>query len=369
MNDCSLVATQGLSYQEIVEEHLSTNPSLETSKSSVELEKAVRAESFSVKNEKTEFSSVRAGAQTTSKSSDSGSDKKPSALTESPDVNAMPGAKTGQDVGDVDLARPQQTFTSSVTSQSRTVHTIKQRQTLISGLTRGEDWRMEEPLQQQESQTLSQTTGGLTTSSTSNYENSHSSQQSHIQHESGATTKNNNNYNIKNNNDNNNNNKNNNQKSNSGSSDSSDSSEMVVVAAVETQVPQVDKMSYVSSAKEKEKKTGVVAPDIRTSEVSGQFNYKDFLSGVEDIAVRGEREEAVGLTSTPRDSVRGRAKEVVVGVTNSPRESTSSTMSNEEIVRSHLTKFTQVNITVQQAVSQVSTVSTVRILETREGVA
>jgi len=50
LNDCSLVKTQGLSYQEIVEEHLSANPSLETSKSSVELEKAIRSESFSVKN-------------------------------------------------------------------------------------------------------------------------------------------------------------------------------------------------------------------------------------------------------------------------------------------------------------------------------
>ena len=80
--------------------------------------------------------------------------------------------------------------------------------------------------------------------------------------------------------------------------------------------------------------------------VSGQFDYKDFLSGVEDITARGEREEeVVGLTSTPRESVRGRG-EGGAGVSTSPRESTSSSvMSNEEIVRSHLTRFNQVNKT------------------------
>ena len=349
LNDCSLVKTQGLSYQEIVEEHLSTNPSLETSKSSVELEKAIRAESFSVKNEKSEFSSVRnngAGDKTNNnwdsaeKLVKADTDKNPSVQTESQyqsnlDVNLMAGAagaRPGVDVGDVDLARDHQQ-SSSMTIQSQS-QKIEQRQIKISGLNRNEEW-IQEHLQQQGSQTFSQTAGGVTTSTstTTNYENTNTSQQSHIKDDSHFNDNhqhNNINNNIK--------------QDNSLSSDQSeDSSEMVVVAAVEK--TQEDKMSYVSSAKEKEKKTGAMAPDIRTSVVSGQFNYKDFLSGVEDITVRGEREDVVGLTSTPRDSVRGRAEVVVeVGGVTSPRESTSSSMSNEEIVRSHLGKLTQVNI-------------------------
>ena len=328
--------TQGLSYQEIVEEHLSTNPSLETSKSSVELEKAIRSESFSVKNEKTGFSSVRgsgAVGEKTNSGSDSdcgeklvkaGADKKFSDPAES-----QHHLSAGVDVGDVDLARPEQTFTSSMTSH---VTTFEQRQIKISGLNRREEW-IQEQLEQQGSQTVSQTAGGVTTSTTTNYENSHSNQQSTIKEDSGAT---NHNINVDNINSNVN-------KDNSVSSDQSEhSSEMVVVAAVEkTEVE--DEMSDLSTDKEKET---TAAPDIRTSVVSGQFDYKDFLSGVEDITARGEREEeVVGLTSTPRESVRGRG-EGGAGVSTSPRESTSSSvMSNEEIVRSHLTRFNQVNKT------------------------
>ena len=192
----------------------------------------------------------------------------------------------------------------------------------ISGDGRSEERRQH----QQGSQTQVQTNGDFATSTTSNYENS--SQQFHFNDDSktkfsaGQTNTNGPSKVF-------------NQSHTYEKGGSGDISESVAIDKAE------DKTSYVFSAKEREN----IAPTIRTSEVPGYFNYNKFLSGMEDNKTTARMEMMEDMTSTPRESVR------VKDSTSIPKErarvkadSTSSSMSNEEIVRSHLKQFDMVMI-------------------------
>ena len=129
-----------------------------------------------------------------------------------------------------------------------------------------------------------------------------------------------------------------------GAGRSEEHNEVIMATAATVGGKVQDNINFVMSAKEKEKEKLnsekekeekeilSSAPAIRTSEVPGYFNYNQFLSGVEDSKTSARREQMVDMTSTPRESVRVKA------------DSTSSSMSNEEIVRSHLKTFGTVKI-------------------------
>ena len=327
LKDCNLVDTAGLSYSQVVEDHLHRNPSLETSKSSVELEKPTRAETVSINNEKTPMGSNRTNK----------TDKNTSHLIQHQyqrENNEDNEVKDDHgDVGDADYPRPAAALWTGVTSNlgsdvgkmmssvTHTSHfqTIEQHQVTISGGGRSEERHQH----QHGSQTQVQTNGDIATSTTSNYENN--SQQFHFNDDSrtkfsAGQTNTNGPSNVFN------------PSHTDQEGGSGDISQSVADDKAE------DETSHVFSAKEREN----IAPTIRTSEVPGYFNYNKFLSGMEDNKATARMEMMEDMTSTPRESVR--VKDSTKERARVKADSTSSSMSNEEIVRSHLKQFDMVII-------------------------
>ena len=400
LNDCNLVNTSGLSYSQVVEEHLHRNPSLETSKSSVELERAMRPEN-NIRDEKIETAPQKNMTARTTEDRTNINDKRTSHLSQDqhqreniPSLTTNDDLDEHGDLGDAGHRLPSTQFPNGTIPNDTTVNRWSHDTNIISSMTStshfkttedrqvitehwqhqqqnsNEKWQHQHQQQgttehwqhqqqnttehwqhqQQGRQAQIQTNGNVTTSTTTSFQNSQSKRQLHSNDDSSAslsTSRYNSNVNgrptIMRPEEGEG-------RPEEGEGRSEEHNEVIMATAATVGGKVQDNINFVMSAKEKEKEklnsgkekenTNITeekeilssAPAIRTSEVPGYFNYNQFLSGVEDSKTSARREQMVDMTSTPRESVRVKA------------DSTSSSMSNEEIVRSHLKTFGTVKI-------------------------